>query len=84
MSSINSDILLVSPCGFDIKRIVKEKYLVNKVIGKKNYPAVFLVDGNSYMTRPGPRIIDGIEILAEILYPKLFKRMHTRKDWQEF
>lgn len=42
---------------------------------------IYLVDGNAYMTRPGPRIIDGIEILGEIIYPEIFSRRHSKKDW---
>lgn len=44
---------------------------------------VYLVDGNSYMTRPGPRIIDGIEILSEILHPEIFPKEHAQIDWRQ-
>lgn len=77
LSALNIDILIIAVCGFDIQRILKEKKLI------KNLPGpVYLVDGNSYMTRPGPRIIDGIEILSEIIHPDIFTRKHLKKDWQ--
>lgn len=61
------DILIISPCGFDIKRTIKEKKLIEKIIKNLGDVKVYLIDGNSYMTRPGPRIVDGIEILYDIL-----------------
>lgn len=82
---LNPDIVIIAPCGFDIKRTSKEKHLINQILRYvKNYPKVYLVDGNSYMTRPGPRIIDGIEILSEILYPEIFSRKHSKVDWATF
>lgn len=80
---LNSDILIISPCGFDIKRTIRERFMINDLrlkINNKN-TKIYLVDGNSYMTRPGPRIIDGIEILSEIIHPEVFKRRYTKKDW---
>lgn len=84
MLSSNPDILIISPCGFDIERTKKERIKINDLRFKIKTPKVFLVDGNSYMTRPGPRIIDGIEILSEILHPDIFLRRYTKKDWMEF
>ena len=76
---INPDIVIIAPCGFDIKRTIKEKHLI-----RKNFSKVYLMDGDSYLTRPGPRIVDGIEILSEILYPEIFSRKHSRVDWVTF
>lgn len=79
------DILVISPCGFDIKRTIIEKSLIVKLINKLGkISGVYLIDGNSYMTRPGPRIIDGIEILSEILHPDIFPRRYTKRDWIKF
>ena len=76
---INPDIVIIAPCGFDIKRTIKEKHLI-----RKNFSKVYLMDGDSYLTRPGPRIVDGIEILSEILYPEIFSRKHSKVDWVPF
>jgi len=61
------DILVISPCGFDIKRIRQEMALVDKIIKAVNPGKWELIDGNAYMTRPGPRIVDGIEKLADVI-----------------
>ncbi|MBI3309135.1 MAG: ABC transporter substrate-binding protein [Candidatus Melainabacteria bacterium] len=82
---LKPDILIISPCGFDIDRTFKEKELISRIVrGIKGIRGAYLIDGNSYMTRPGPRIIDGIEILSEILHPQVFLRKHTKKDWRRF
>lgn len=82
----NPDMLIISPCGFDIKRTSQERFMINDLrlkINNKNLKT-YLIDGNAYITRPGPRIIDGIEILAEIIHPEIFKKQHTNLDWREF
>lgn len=77
------DIVVIAPCGFDIERIRKEKELLNRVIRDIGNVRVFLMDGNAYMTRPGPRIVDGVEILAEILHPEIPGK-HKGKGWIRF
>ena len=61
------------------EKAIREGFQNLKAVKNKN---VFLMDGNAYLTRPGPRIVDGIEILAEILYPKAFPRKFNGEDWQ--
>jgi len=41
---------------------------------------VWLVDGSSYFNRPGPRVVDGLEILGHILHPDLFPRLPRLGD----
>lgn len=61
------DILVISPCGFDIERTRKEMSLVNKIVKAVKPGKWRLIDGNAYMTRPGPRVIDGIEKLSDVI-----------------
>lgn len=76
------DIVIIAPCGFDIQRTIKEKQLIQNILDREYNGKIYLIDGNSYMTRPGPRIMDGIEILSEIIHPEIFPRKHLKKDWQ--
>jgi iron complex transport system substrate-binding protein len=84
---LNPDYLIISPCGFTIERTKKELDLITR---RKNYSklssykrkGIVVVDGNAYLTRPGPRLIDGIEIFSEIFYPSLFARKHNKNAWQ--
>ena len=42
---------------------------------------VFVVDGNQYFNRPGPRLVDSAEILAEIINPDYFERKYSENAW---
>ena len=74
----NPDIIIMMPCGFDVKRTVSEynNVLTNnpdwnelKAVKEKN---VYAVDANSYFSKPSLRTITGIEILAKIIHPDVF------------
>lgn len=77
-SMFNPDILVVMPCGFDIERTMKELWRIekrkewNELTAVKN-KQVYVVDANSYFSRPGPRTVIGLEILAKIIHPVVFK-----------
>ena len=77
------------PCGFDLERTEKESQVLtqhpnwNSLKAVKN-DKVFLVDGNAYFNRPGPRLVDSAEILAEILHPQLFAYGYRGKSCQPF
>jgi iron complex transport system substrate-binding protein len=67
--------LLLGPCGFDLARARREVDLVRSRPGFDSLEAVrsdrvFLVDGNAHFSRPGPRLVDGLEILGAILHPE--------------
>lgn len=70
------EVLVIMPCGFPIARTRGEITRLTKRPGWKSLPAVktgqvFLADGPAYFNRPGPRLIDGIELLASCLHPTL-------------
>jgi iron complex transport system substrate-binding protein len=43
---------------------------------------VYLTDGNQYFNRPGPRLVESLEILAEVLHPNVFHFGHEGRGWQ--
>jgi iron complex transport system substrate-binding protein len=68
------DVLVLMPCGFSIAQTQRELSALMTHPQWNALPAVkthqvFIVDGNAYLNRPGPRIVDSAEILAEILHP---------------
>ncbi len=80
------DILLILPCGFTISKTLTELNTLIDLDGWGDLKAVrndnvYLLDGNHYFNRPGPRIIDSAEILAEILHPSIFKNKYQNKGW---
>jgi iron complex transport system substrate-binding protein len=71
------DVLVLMPCGNDLAHTVAEAEKLRELPRLDAIPAVrneqvYAVDGSSYFNRPGPRLINGIEILAEILHPEVF------------
>ena len=69
------EILLVMPCGFTMERTRAELgVLTGRPEWAKLKAEVWLVDGPSYFNGAGPRLIDGVEILAGILHPDRFRR----------
>jgi len=69
------EIIVLMPCGFSLERTIEEYDRTKFFDGWEDLPAVrnnrvFAVDGSSYFNRPGPRLIDGVEILAEIIHPR--------------
>ena len=84
----NPDIIVLMPCGFDLARVRKEMTVLEQKPEWKKLRAVksgkvFLVDGNQYFNRPGPRLVESLEILAEICQPKIFSFGHEGKGWEK-
>jgi iron complex transport system substrate-binding protein len=71
------DVLIVAPCGFDLARSQIEARRLTERPGYEDLPAVaagrvFVIDGNAFLNRSGPRIIDSLEILAHLIRPDIF------------
>ncbi len=71
------DTIVLMPCGFDIERTMKELWRIEKQEEWKKLDAVkdkmvYATDAGSYFSRPGPRTVTGLEILAKITHPDLF------------
>ena len=72
------EVLVLMPCGFGTGRAVEEaRRVLPGLSGWKDLPAVedgrvWAVDANSYFSRPAPRLVEGVEILARILHPEAF------------
>ena len=67
------DLILLMPCGFDVRRTVKESAPLHRLEGWSDLAAVkagnvYALNGNAYFSRPGPRLIKGLEILAQIIH----------------
>jgi iron complex transport system substrate-binding protein len=80
------DVIVVMPCGFDLERTRREMESLPRRPGWNDLKAVrqgrvFLTDGNSYFNRPGPRLVESAEILAEILHPRQFDFGHQGRGW---
>jgi iron complex transport system substrate-binding protein len=72
------EILIITPCGFNLEKVVEQAPQLMNYPGWSDLPAVrndqvFAVDANSYFARPGPRVVEGTELLAHLFHPELFK-----------
>jgi iron complex transport system substrate-binding protein len=79
------EVLVLMPCGFDVERTAKEALVLRDLPGWDDLPAVregrvWIVDANSYFSRPAPRLVEGVEILARILHPEAFPDAPEIKD----
>lgn len=70
------EFILIAPCGFDLERAAAdaERILATEDWAWAREKQVWALDANSFLSRPGPRVIDGIELLAQILHPTLFSQ----------
>ncbi len=71
------DIIVMMPCGFDVKRGLEDVPILAQRDGWKDLPAVrndrvYVVDASAYTSRSGPRLVTGLEIMAEMIHPELF------------
>ena len=74
VAGLEPDIVILAPCGFDLDRTLAEVVpleLSAHLLGTpaRQESAVFAVDANATFSRPGPRVVDGVEVLAHLLHP---------------
>jgi iron complex transport system substrate-binding protein len=74
LATLDPDVVLVKPCGFPLERTLAELPVLRDVLPWGSWRAVaeervYVADGNAYFNRPGPRIVESLEILAACLHP---------------
>ncbi|MGA6971986.1 MAG: cobalamin-binding protein [Candidatus Binatus sp.] len=87
LAAKDPDLILILPCGFDMDRAAQDLPALTKHAEWNGLKAVrarrvFMADGNQYFNRPGPRIAESLEILAEIAHPELFHFGHEGTGWR--
>ncbi|MBI3862546.1 MAG: cobalamin-binding protein [Planctomycetia bacterium] len=83
------DVIVVMPCGWDIERTRRE---MRPLSNRPEWPRlravqtgrVVLTDGNQFFNRPGPRVVESAEILAEIFRPEAFRFGHHGVGWESY
>lgn len=86
IAEVDPEMLLLMPCGYHLADTVAEWSRVSRPPGygdlaAANRDQVFALDGSAYFSRPGPRVIDGIELLAEIFDPDGFVDIAPQGSW---
>ena len=86
----NPEIIIFLPCGYDIEKTKNE---VENLFNQQNKwnaldafmnKEIYIVDGNQFFNRPGPRLLESLEIFAEIIHPELFNFNHNEDGWINF
>jgi len=89
LAAADPDMLIVMPCGFSMARIQEELPLLThhpvwpRLRAVQNQK-VYLTDGNQFFNRPGPRLVESLEILAEIFHPAHFQFAHEGQGWRQW
>lgn len=84
------DVIIVMPCGFDLPRTHQEMQQALTThsqwqqLRAVRQHQLHLTDGNAYFNRPGPRLVDSLEILAEILHPTLLDARYKGTGWHQY
>lgn len=87
LRAADPEVIVILPCGYDIKKTREE---MSALTQKPEWPQlsavksgrVYVTDGNQFFNRPGPRLADSLEILAEIFHPDQFHFGHEGTGWQ--
>jgi len=82
--------LMVACCGFDVPRTLQDlpilaEYPAFRVLACVRSDRVFVTDGNAYFSRPGPRLVDSLEILAHALHPEVHplpEGLNAARTWR--
>ena len=86
LSQADPDVILLLPCGFKIAQTIRDLHLLTENPAWANLRAVtegrvYLIDGHHFFNRPGPRLVESAEIVAEILHPDRFSFGHRGSGW---
>ena len=79
------EVILLMPCGFDVRRTAREATPLRGLPGWNELPAVktsnvFALNGSAYFSRPGPRLVNGLEILAQLIHPGRASQIPSSMD----
>lgn len=87
LAAADPEVIMIAPCGFDIARTLVElpalvrdpRWSRLRAVHERR---VFIADGNQYFNRPGPRLVESLEILAELLHSEAFNFGHENIGWR--
>lgn len=87
VAAYDPEVVVLMPCGFDLSRTIAELDRAARPpewhrLSAVRAGQVYAVNGSAYFNRPGPRIVEGLEILAEILHPDRFPRTAPHDAWR--
>ena len=88
LAAADPEVIIVGPCGYDLQRSLEELPILQArprwadIVAVRS-GRVYFVDGNAYCNRPGPRLAETTEILAEIIHPGVAGSAHRGQAWTQ-
>ena len=79
VAAFEPEMIVVAPCGYGLK----EAITVADRLPRLTDAEVYAVDANAYFARPGPRVAEGVELLAHLFHPDLFGWPHHHQPWEK-
>jgi iron complex transport system substrate-binding protein len=71
LAAMAPDVVLIKPCGFSVERTLEERSVIERdVLRATGRARVYVTDGNAFFSRPGPRLVESLEILAACVHPE--------------
>ena len=78
VANAQPEMIIVSPCGYRLERAAELARKVPQI----SDATVYAVDANAYFARPGPRVVEGVELLAHLFHPDLIRWSHAGRPWE--
>ena len=78
VAKASPELIIVSPCGYRLERAAELARQMPRISDAE----VYAVDANAYFARPGPRVAEGVELLAHLFHPNLFAWSHVDRPWE--
>ncbi|HUH05147.1 MAG TPA: ABC transporter substrate-binding protein, partial [Kofleriaceae bacterium] len=74
LRDLRPDVVVIKPCGFTLERTLTEREVITRsVLSTVDASTrVYVTDGNAFFNRPGPRLLESLEIMAACIHPELF------------
>jgi iron complex transport system substrate-binding protein len=75
LRELQPEVVVVKPCGFSLERALAERDVIERsVVPMADASArIYVADGNAFFNRPGPRLVESLEIMAACVHPELFQ-----------
>ena len=78
VAKASPELIIVSPCGYRLERAAELARQMPQISDAE----VYAVDANAYFARPGPRVVEGVELLAHLFHPTLVPWTHAARPWE--
>jgi iron complex transport system substrate-binding protein len=77
VAAVEPELIIVAPCGYGLEEATATARRLPRITDAE----VYAVDANAYFARPGPRVAEGIELLAHLFHPDLFAWPNQHRPW---